>query len=115
MKLILIAIAALLLASCAGAVPGNPQGYAGINRGTFSYNPETGELSGEVTGGKESERVALSIKTPAGLEVRYSAKGNKVSGQAIRAAVEQAVSEDVRKAAPGIVGRIVAAVMGLGL
>lgn len=103
--------AAFLLSACAGALPGNPQGLAGINKGEFEYDPQTGKVSGEVIGGKESEAVKLSVKTPDGLEVTYSAKGVKAfDGQAVRAAVERAVSDGAKQAMPGIVDSVVSAV-----
>lgn len=108
---ILALAAALLLAGCAGAVPWNPQGHAGINEGEFAYNPETGEITGHVIGGKEQDTVALNVETPDGLKVSYSASGVLAfDGQTVRGAVEQAVSEDVKEAAPGIVDSIVDAV-----
>lgn len=99
------------LAGCAGALPGNPQGYAGINHGEFEYNPKSGKLNGHIYGGKENEDVSLSMTTPKGLKVVYDAEGSKAfDGQAVRGAVEKAVSDDVKEAAPGIVSDIVDAI-----
>ena len=99
--------AALFLSACAGAVDGNPQSYAGINMAEFNYHPGTGAITSRVIGGKEAENVKLSISTPKGLIVVYEAEGLQVvDRQLIRAAVEKAVSDNIVKVLPGIVGAL---------
>lgn len=111
--LALVALA-ILASGCAGAVPGNPQGYSGINHGEFSYDPDTGALEGEVWGGKENEDVALKVQAPDGTTIDYSASGTKAfDGQAVRGAVEEAVSADVKDSVPGIVDTITDAILQL--
>ncbi len=94
------------LTACAGAVPGNPQGYAGINRGVVELEQGV-PTRVEVIGGKEQGRVALEGETPDGLRFRYEASDVRAfDGQRARAAVEEAVSEDAKEAFPGIVDAI---------
>jgi len=107
-----------LLAGCAGAVPWNPQGYAGINQaeitstceGSESWCPESVTL----TGGKEQGEVSVSFTTPNGTSVKYTASEVQAfDGQTVRAQVEQQISEDVREASPEIVNRITNAILQL--
>ncbi len=108
-RILCVAALALGLAACAGAVPGNPQGYAGINEARAEFG-EDGKP--RFIGGKESDRVALDVKLPDGTVVRYVASGLRAfDGQVARQAVETAVSADVRAVAPGIVDAIMKALM----
>lgn len=119
---IVVALAlALTLGGCAGAVretisvagesaekvEWNPQQYAGINRGTVRF-PDG--MEAEVVGGKEQGRIALAYKDK-DREVLYEAENVKAfDGHAVRAAVEQSISADLRASAPGIVDSVVSAV-----
>jgi len=98
------------LAACAGAIPGNQQGYAGINKAEIEFDENGKPEYALIVGGKENDSVSLNVKTPDGLEVQYSASGSKAfDGQAVRGAVEQAISADVGDAAPGIVENVMEA------
>lgn len=104
---------AATLTACAGAVPGNPQGYAGINHGNVTFHEDGKPKEITVYGGKENSTVSLTGKLPNGTEFAYSATDNKAfDGQRIRGAVERSVSQDVRDAFPGIVDSIVDALTG---
>ncbi|WP_334128263.1 hypothetical protein [Sneathiella sp.] len=103
-------LAALMLSACAGVTANNPQGFAGINKAEISFNPDGSPAHALILGGKEQEEILLTVETPAGLKVDYAATGIKsFDGQMIRAAVEQAVSADVREAIPGIVDGLTSA------
>jgi hypothetical protein len=103
-----------LLAACAGAIPGNQQGYAGINRAEIEFDEAGKPEYALIVGGKENDSVSLNVKTPDGLEVQYTASGSKAfDGQAVRGAVEQAISGDVRDAAPGIIENVMDALKGV--
>jgi hypothetical protein len=115
MKLALLsALSLVFLYGCAGAVPWNQQGYAGINMVEAKFQVpegEAGPTSLRVVGGKEQELIAFKATLPDGTITEYSARGVKAfDGQALRAAVEKAVSEDVKAVAPGIVEKVVGAV-----
>lgn len=106
-----------LLSGCAGAVPWNPQGYSGINIVEAEFTVAEGQSGPKrirVVGGKEQEEVSFKASLPDGTAVAYSAMGVRAfDGQKIRAAVEQAVSDDVKAVAPGIVESVVKAVTGV--
>lgn len=116
---IIAAIAALMLAGCAGAAPWNPQGYSGITKAEV----EVGVLkAGEVPyiksvtfwNGKEYGSVALTVEFLDGKpKVVYAASGvTAFDGQKVRAAIEKAVSADLKATAPAIVDTIMDAVKG---
>ena len=113
-SLIASASALVLLTGCAGAVPWNPQGYSGVNMVEAEFVVADGQSepkSIKVVGGKEQEAVSFKATLPDGTVVDYSASGVKAfDGQKLRAAVEDAVSDDVRAVAPGIVESVVKAV-----
>lgn len=112
MRAFIAALFAITLVGCAGAVPGNPQGYSGINHATFEYPTEEGTITGDIWGGKQQDTVAITIKHPSGVEVTYSASGTEAfEGQRIRGAVEKAVSADAKEAMPGIVDTITDAII----
>lgn len=108
------ALALVSLSGCAGAVPWNPQGYAGINMIEAEFvvaDGESGPKSIRVVGGKEQEAVSFKATLPDGTAVDYTASGVQAfDGQKLRAAVEDAVSDDVKAVAPGIVDSVVKAV-----
>ena len=110
----------LALAACAGAMVGNPQGYAGIT----DAHVEVGTVKAEekpyikevrFRDGKEKQNVEITVKFEGGVPtITYKAEGvTAFDGQKVRAAVEQAVSSDAKDAMPGIVDTIVKAVTGL--
>lgn len=107
----LITLVCLGVSACAGAVPGNPQGYAGINHMSVEMQIPEGERGPkhvEIWGGKEQEAISFEIETQDGRKATYSASGVKAfDGQKARALVEEAVSSDVKEAFPGIVDSIV--------
>lgn len=115
----IFAASALVLAlttACAGVNPfDNPQAYSGINEVEATFQvPEgkSGPTWVKVIGGKEQEAVGLTLDLPDGTRATYTASGVKAfDGVALRAAVEQAISNDVKEAAPGIVDSVVAAVI----
>ena len=109
-------VASLLLTACAGAVPGSPQGHAGIARAKVEFcesangNHDRYVCAAEVVDGKERESVRLKVDLPLKGTVEYEAAGVRAfDGQEARAAVEQAVSDDVRQAFPGLVDAVVKA------
>ncbi len=64
--------------------------------------------------GKEKQNVSLEIELPTGVKLSYSATGVKAfKAHEVRAAVEQAISEDVRGVVPNIVDIIVDALTTL--
>ncbi len=64
--------------------------------------------------GKEKQNVSLEIELPNGVKLSYSADGVKAfKAHEVRAAVEQAISEDVREVVPNIVDIIVDALTTL--
>ena len=101
---------ALLLSACAGAFPGNPQGYAGINHAVITFE-EGNPRKILIYGGKEQDRVEIGFRQPNGVEASYSAGGVRaVDGQRVRAEVEAVVAEEAASIAPDIVDRLVGAV-----
>jgi len=106
--------AALVLSACAGALPWNPQGYAGINKAEISFDEEGRPSHVLIVGGKEQETISLDFEMPNGLKASYKAEGVKAfRAHEVRAAVEQAISDDVKEAVPGIVDTVVKAILGL--
>ncbi len=109
------AVAVMVVAAC-GAIPGNSQVNAGITHAvvevcaTDDNTPYVCEA--EIIDGKDKQNVSLDISNPAGWKVTYTASGvQAVEAIKVRGAVEQAVSEDLKDAAPGIVGTITEAVI----
>jgi hypothetical protein len=104
-----IGLSLLAVAGC-GAIPGNPQGYAGITKATVDF--EDGKLVRAIIwDGKEKQDVALDVDLNAGT-AHYSASGSQAfQGQALRAQVESAVAEKLADAAPEVVASVVDAVM----
>ena len=105
---------ALVLSGCAGAVPWNPQGYSGINMIEAEFvvaEGQSGPKSLRVVGGKEQETITFKATLPDGTAVDYTASGVRAfDGQKLRAAVEEAVSDDVKAVAPGIVDNVLKAI-----
>lgn len=117
MKKVLIATAALFaLTGCAGAVPWNPQGYSGIDEVEITFSvPDSvhGPETLRITGGKEASNIAFSFVLPDGTEMSFSAADVRAfEGQKLRAAVEEAVSDDVKVSSPGIIDSILKAITG---
>ena len=114
-----VAIALMMtLSACAGAVPWNAQNDAGITTASVKWcetSSGTYDLChAKIIDGKEKTDVALGVKFPDGAEVTYSAAGVKAfDAHKVRGAVEEAISEDVKQGAPGIVDSVVKAVLGL--
>lgn len=106
--------AALVLSACAGALPWNPQGYAGINKAEISFDEEGWPSHVLIVGGKEQETISLDFEMPNGLKASYKAEGVKAfRAHEVRAAVEQAISDDAKEAVPGIVDAVVKAILRL--
>lgn len=110
----------LLLSACAGALPWNTQSKAGITDAVVTWceskdaTKDKYVCGARLTDGKEKTYIALKIDTPDGSHLKYTARDVKAfQGQQVRAAVEKAVSADVKAAAPGIVDAIVKAILGL--
>jgi len=116
-KIAIAATAALFLSACAGAVPWNPQNYAGVDELVVTFQVPEGSHGPEtlrIIGGKEASSLDFAWVTPDGTEMSFSAKEQKAfEGQKIRGAVEDAVSDDVKAAFPGLVDGIVRALTGL--
>ncbi len=117
-----IPLAALFLAGCAGTLPGvSQQGVAGITDVRLEWcESASAEAPKYLCGvrwrdGKEKQNVSLEIELPNnGGKLSYSADGVKAfKAHEVRAAVEQAISEDVREVVPNIVDIIVDALTTL--
>lgn len=112
-------LAMLALTACAaGAIPGNPQGHAGIAEAEVAFceskDPAKDRYvcSARVIDGKERENVELLVTLPLKGTVRYTAAGVKAfDGHKAREAVETAISSDMRQAFPGIVDAVTKALM----
>lgn len=109
-----------LFAAACGALPWNPQGSAGLTRAEVKWCESEKDgadrylCAAEIIDGKEKSDVKLTVKLPGGTEVDYQAKDVKAfRAHEVRSAVEEAVSEDVKSVAPGIVDSIVKAITGL--
>lgn len=101
MRVIMCMFISLFLAACAGAYPGNPQNYAGLNDLNIHYDDEGRPVVSRRDGkGREALRVKIEKKTDGSYVAEYESEGVTVTGQEVRAAVEQAVSEDVANAFP---------------
>jgi hypothetical protein len=118
-KPVVTVLGAFTLSACvAGAIPGNPQGYAGIAKAEVAFcesrDPAKNRYvcSARVIDGKERENVELVVNLPLRGTVRYTAVGVKAfDGQRARAAVESAISSDIRQAFPGIVDTVTKALV----
>ena len=112
-----IPVMATLLLGCAGAVPWNPQGYSGITKAVVEVGVlKPGETpfikSVTFTDGKEKQSIKLIVELVGGKpKLTYVAAGVLAfDGQKLRAAVEKAISRDVREASPAIVDTIMSAI-----
>lgn len=113
----------VFIAGCAGAVPWNPQGYAGITK--WKVVPSADCLKAAKTDktlcyellvmdGKEKQDVTFDIsRKPDGtFLVKYDAKGVKAfTGQQIRAEVEIQVAKTLEAILPGMVESMVQAIL----
>lgn len=112
-------LASLALTACAaGAIPGNPQGHAGIAEAKVEFcgskDPAKDRYlrSARVIDGKERENVELLVTLPLKGTVRYSATGVKAfDGHKAREAVESAISNDMRQAFPGVIDAVTKALV----
>lgn len=95
MNFLFVMAATLALAGCGTAYPGSPQGCGGINQAEIAYNAKTGQVGASLCGGKESENVKLSGKTPDGLEFSYEAQGARAfDGQMTQAELNESLSRE---------------------
>ncbi len=113
-KSLLMVLCCALLVAC-GALPGNPQGYAGINYIKVAWaDPGGGDPHPKyvkVVNGKEQSAVDLKFQMPDGTILNYAANDVKAfAGQDIRGRVEQAVAEQLGVVSPGVIDAIMAAV-----
>ncbi len=113
-----IPLAALFLAGCAGTLPGvSQQGVAGITDVRLEWcESASAEAPMYLCGvrwkdGKEKQNVSLQIELPNdGGKLVYSATGVLAfKAHEVRAAVEEAISQDLKDSVPGIVDTIVKA------
>ena len=108
-----ILVLAVVLSGCAGAVPWNDQTKAGLTVAEVEWceSAETADkylCGARIVDGKEKKDVTLTIRLPNKAEVHYSAQGVKAfPAHKVRAAVEEAISADVKDSAPGIVDSLV--------
>lgn len=103
MRIFICMLLALVLSACAGATPWNAQNHAGMNRVEMKYDKDGRPVFQRLDGkGREEMEFEIEKVNPDGSSViaRYRAGGVTVDGQAIRGAVEQAVSADVAEAFP---------------
>lgn len=116
--LITAALAAFILSACAGAVPWNPQGNAGIETFEMGFRKGQGEFQAEpkyvrFVSGKESSTSQIYIEIYDKGLITIDATGTAAfEGQRIRGQVETEVSEDAANIAPGIVDSAIDAVTG---
>lgn len=121
LRIAIIAVLPLLVGACAGAVPGNPQNYAGITDAHVEVGTVKAEEKPYIKDvrfrdgkQKQSVEIKISLDEEGKPTISYTAKGIEAfDGQKVRAAVEQAVSADAKEAMPGIVDTIVKAVTGM--
>ena len=100
-------VLALLALSACSTYPGSPQNYAGINHGEFHIDPKTGAVDITVTGGKDGENVAFTIKGPNGLDATYTAtKVDAAAAQANQAAANAAIMERLATSADKLIDKI---------
>lgn len=107
----------LVLSACSGSTSRpwdadwNPQSYAGITAVDARWSEATGKLERiQVFQGKGGESFDVDADLEKGT-VSWKGKNVTVDGQKVRAAVEQAVSNDVKDVAPGIVDAITSSVV----
>lgn len=102
-KLIGFSLVILLLSSCAGAVPWNPQGYAGITHVDVQWKEDSPELARvRVWHGKEGT-FNITARLPDGSEVIWEGLDVKAfEAFKSRAEVESYVAEKFADAAPDI-------------
>ena len=120
---VLVVLVAFVLSACAGAVPWNPQGYAGITKWKVVPSAECLKAAKTdktlcyellVMDGKEKQDVTFDIsRKPDGtFLVKYDAKGVKAfTGQQIRAEVEIQVAKTLEAILPGMVESLVKAIL----
>lgn len=108
-----------VITACAGAVPWNPQGYAGITKWKVMPSADCLKVAKTdktlcyellVMDGKEKQDVTFKItRSPDGtFLVEYDAKGVKAfTGQQIRAEVEIQVTKTLETILPGMVESLV--------
>lgn len=96
---------------------GCTQNKAGIAKADLEWCPTNSGLvlcKVNITDGKERDDVELEFTKKDGTKITYTAKGIRAfEGQALRAAVDKAISADIKAIAPGIVGSVVKAVTGI--
>lgn len=108
----------IILWSLAGCA--SPQDGAGMTVARVTWCPEPdGALrlcGAEIMDGKERRDVSLALRLPDGTAVVYQAADVRAfEAQALRAAVEKALIEEIGEAAPAVVEAVVAAVLKGGL
>lgn len=113
--LAILITAVLALGACAGALPGNPQGYSGQTYATVEIPCKVGEelrlCKGEIRDGKEKAATTLKVELNEVGSMSYSAKEVRAfDGQAIRGEVEKAVAQHAADVTPGFVEAIVSIV-----
>lgn len=112
---------ALLIAAASLAVAGcsiGDQADAGITKAEVEVcEDQAGKAyvcKAKIIDGKEKQSVKLIVTFPGGPEVRYAAADVRAfDAHRARAAVEAAISSDVKDAAPGIVDVVMKAVLGV--
>lgn len=117
-RFILACVSLLALSGCAGSLPGEShQGDAGMTVAKAEFKdvcsgPAVHECLKyvEISDGKASADMAFSVNPTDG-EISFRRSGTTVDGQAVRAAVEVAVAQQIGAVAPGVVDAIVRAVM----
>ena len=108
----LLVVFVLALGACAGAVPGNPQGFSGQTFATVEIPCKVGDEDrlcvGEIRDGKEKENVSLEVELHGVGTMKYSAAAVRAfDGQAIRGEVEKAVAQHAADVTPGFIDAVV--------
>lgn len=107
-----LGLAGLLLAACAGAIPFNPQGHAGVT--TVESDGAACVPPLYYRSGKEAERISVTFecKPDGTVSATIEAGGVKAFlGQAERAEVEKDVAAILGDVAPDIVAAVIDAVL----
>ena len=122
LKLLTMLLAtSVLLSACAGAVPWNNQNNAGIVEIEIGYKKVSDAEGNEgyqidkanIVDGKENGAVQVKFTLPDGTIFNYAADDVKAfDGQALRADVEKALSEQLGTVAPGVVDSVISAITG---
>jgi len=111
----MIGMVMLLVSGCAGAVPWNKQNYAGLEEWSVEYavpDDRQGIERVHYINGKEAAASEIKIALSDGTILNFAGDGIMAfQGQALRADVERAVSEQLGEVGPGVIDAIINAII----